>query len=89
MRETLERLDRDFDEALSGAGVDSQAIETVRVRFLGRKGLKPHLVPNGENVLARTATGLLGAAQKATDSLTVRLDDTPPGDQFHHAAQTD
>jgi len=38
LRETLERLDRSFDEALSEAGVDSQAIETVRVRFLGRKG---------------------------------------------------
>jgi len=38
LRETLERLDRSFDEALSEAGVDSQATETVRVRFPGRKG---------------------------------------------------
>ena len=38
MQETLERLARDFGTALASAGLDAQAIESVRVRFLGRKG---------------------------------------------------
>ncbi|MCP3979893.1 MAG: phenylalanine--tRNA ligase subunit alpha [bacterium] len=38
MRETLERLEREFDAALADAGADTSAVEAVRVRFLGRKG---------------------------------------------------
>jgi phenylalanyl-tRNA synthetase alpha chain len=38
LQDTLQRLERDFDKALASAGVDSREIETVRVRFLGRKG---------------------------------------------------
>jgi phenylalanyl-tRNA synthetase alpha chain len=36
--ETLDRLAREFDAALSSAASDPRAIEHVRVRFLGRKG---------------------------------------------------
>lgn len=38
MREALSRIERDFAEALTGAGSDTRAIDAVRVRFLGRKG---------------------------------------------------
>ena len=38
MRETLERLDRDFQAELTAAALDERAIEAVRVRYLGRKG---------------------------------------------------
>jgi phenylalanyl-tRNA synthetase alpha chain len=38
VRQTLERLEREFLAALSSAGADIAEIERVRVRFLGRKG---------------------------------------------------
>ncbi len=38
MRQTLERLDRDFQAELTAAALDERAIEAVRVRYLGRKG---------------------------------------------------
>ena len=38
LTDTLERLEREFETALVGAGADSKSIEAVRVRFLGRKG---------------------------------------------------
>ena len=38
MRDDLERVRREFDEALSAAREDADAVEAVRVRFLGRKG---------------------------------------------------
>ena len=38
MRDELERIERTFAEALSAAGSDTQAIDAVRVRFLGKKG---------------------------------------------------
>ena len=44
MRENLERLRREFDDALDAAGQDVRAVEEVRVRFLGRKGELPALM---------------------------------------------
>lgn len=38
MQSTLERIEREFEQALVSAGVDSRAVDDVRVRFLGRKG---------------------------------------------------
>lgn len=38
MRESLSRIEREFADALTGAGSDARALERVRVRFLGRKG---------------------------------------------------
>jgi phenylalanyl-tRNA synthetase alpha chain len=38
VRERLERLRREFDQALAAAGTDPAAVEAVRVRFLGKKG---------------------------------------------------
>lgn len=38
MRDELERIEQAFAEALSAAGVEPQAIDAVRVRFLGKKG---------------------------------------------------
>ncbi len=38
LRETLEQIGREFDAALDAADLDSRKIESVRVRFLGRKG---------------------------------------------------
>ncbi len=38
MREKLAHLEREFSEALESAGADGQALEKLRVRFLGRKG---------------------------------------------------
>jgi len=44
VRENLERLRREFDDALDAAGQDVRAVEEVRVRFLGRKGELPALM---------------------------------------------
>ncbi len=38
MQPTLERIEREFDEALASAGADPRAVDRVRVRYLGRKG---------------------------------------------------
>ena len=38
MREALERIEREFDEALAAAAGDAAAVEVLRVRYLGRKG---------------------------------------------------
>ena len=38
LQDELERLGREFSAALSAAGHDAREIETVRVRYLGRKG---------------------------------------------------
>jgi phenylalanyl-tRNA synthetase alpha chain len=38
LRETLERLEREFNAALAAAAADPRAIDGVRVRYLGRKG---------------------------------------------------
>jgi len=38
MQSTLERIEREFDQALASAGTDSRAVDGVRVRYLGRKG---------------------------------------------------
>ena len=38
LTDTLKRLEREFEAALVDAGAESKSIETVRVRFLGRKG---------------------------------------------------
>ena len=38
MRDALERIEREFADALAAAGDDAPAIESVRVRYLGRKG---------------------------------------------------
>ncbi len=55
MRSTLERLEREFDLALSTAGTDGAAVERVRVRFLGRKGELTALV---------RALGTLGESER-------------------------
>jgi phenylalanyl-tRNA synthetase alpha chain len=44
VREALERIEQQFTEALSAAGNDARSIESVRVRFLGRKGEMPALM---------------------------------------------
>ena len=44
LQETLERLEQEFESAISAAGVDARQIEAVRVRFLGRKGALPALM---------------------------------------------
>ncbi|MBZ5639434.1 MAG: phenylalanine--tRNA ligase subunit alpha [Acidobacteriia bacterium] len=44
MREELERIERDFREALSEARDWPDAVEGVRIRFLGRKGEVPALM---------------------------------------------
>ena len=38
MREALERIEREFADALAAAGDEAASIEAVRVRYLGRKG---------------------------------------------------
>jgi phenylalanyl-tRNA synthetase alpha chain len=42
--ETLEQLEREFDHALDEAGTDPAAVERLRVRFLGRKGVLTELM---------------------------------------------
>jgi phenylalanyl-tRNA synthetase alpha chain len=44
VREELERIERDFREALSEARDRPDAVEGVRIRFLGRKGEVPALM---------------------------------------------
>ena len=38
MQEALERIEREFADALAAAGSDPRAVDQVRVRYLGRKG---------------------------------------------------
>ncbi len=38
MKGVLARIEREFERALAAAGTDPSAVETVRVRFLGKKG---------------------------------------------------
>jgi len=38
VREALQRIEREFVEALAAAGDDARSIDAVRVRYLGRKG---------------------------------------------------
>jgi phenylalanyl-tRNA synthetase alpha chain len=42
--EALERIESEFTSALNSAGSDSGSIETLRVRYLGRKGEMPALM---------------------------------------------
>lgn len=44
MRETLQELERAFEKELAAAATDADAIETLRLRFLGRKGELPALM---------------------------------------------
>jgi phenylalanyl-tRNA synthetase alpha chain len=44
VRDDLERIEREFDEALSAAQGHSAEVEAARVRFLGRKGELPALM---------------------------------------------
>jgi len=38
LRDELRRIEREFNSALVSAGTDPQAVEEIRVRYLGRKG---------------------------------------------------
>jgi phenylalanyl-tRNA synthetase alpha chain len=38
VRENLERLERDVEQALTEASTDTSAVDAVRIRFLGKKG---------------------------------------------------
>ena len=44
MRETLQELERTFETELAAAATDADAIEALRLRFLGRKGELPALM---------------------------------------------
>ncbi len=61
MRSTIERLAREFGDALAAAGRDLRALESLRVRLLGRKGELPALMrrlaelPAGERPAAGVA----------------------------------
>ena len=44
MRETLQELERAFEKELAAAATDADAIEALRLRFLGRKGELPALM---------------------------------------------
>jgi phenylalanyl-tRNA synthetase alpha chain len=70
LRKDLERIEREFAEALSVAGDDSRSIDGVRVRYLGKKGELTGLMKR---------LGALGpeerpAAGKAINSLKSRLE---------------
>jgi len=61
VRSTIERLAREFGDALAAAGRDLRALESLRVRLLGRKGELPALMrrlaelPAGERPAAGVA----------------------------------
>lgn len=65
LRETLEKLARDFAQALAAAGLETRDIEAVRVRFLGRKGELTGLMKR----LAGLPSGERPAAGQAVNSL--------------------
>jgi phenylalanyl-tRNA synthetase alpha chain len=65
VRENLERLRRDLDDALDAAGQDVRAVEEVRVRFLGRKGELTALMKD----LGRLTADERPAAGKAINDL--------------------
>jgi phenylalanyl-tRNA synthetase alpha chain len=70
LKKDLERIEREFAEALSVAGDDSRSIDGVRVRYLGKKGELTGLMKR---------LGALGpeerpAAGKAINSLKSRLE---------------
>ena len=85
MRETLERLERDLEVALSAAGADPRAVDEVRVRFLGRKGELTKLMKGLGTLPAdeRRETGRLinVLKQKTQDRVetAVRAAETPKG----------
>jgi phenylalanyl-tRNA synthetase alpha chain len=71
LHDEVERLAREFEVALEGAGADPAAIEAVRVRFLGRKGELPALMKT---------LGGLGAAERpaagqAINRLKAKIED--------------
>jgi len=70
LKKDLERIEREFAEALSAAGDDSRSIDGVRVRYLGKKGELNGLMKR---------LGALGpeerpAAGKSINSLKSRLE---------------
>ncbi len=69
MRDELERIERAFSEALSSASGRPEAVEAVRIRFLGRKGELPALMKR----LSALADADRPAAGKAVNDLKSRI----------------
>ncbi len=69
MRDELERIERAFSEALADARGRPEAVESVRVRFLGRKGELPALMKR----LSALAEADRPAAGKAINDLKLRI----------------
>ena len=71
MKNRLETLEREFTRALDAAGADPQAVEAVRVRFLGKKG--------SVTALLKELGGLAGderpAAGQAINAVKARIED--------------
>jgi len=79
VQSTLQKIEREFDQALASAAVDPKAVDAVRVRYLGRKGEITGLMKQlrdlpGEqrkqagqaiNLLKQAVQGRLDAAQRA------------------------
>jgi len=66
---SLERLEREFESALGGAGTDAGAIEALRLRFLGRKGELTALL----NLLGELPAGERPAAGRAVNQVKARM----------------
>ena len=69
MRDELERIEREFFEALSSALDRPEAVETVRIRFLGRKGEIPALMKR----LSALSEADRPAAGKAVNDIKLRI----------------
>lgn len=79
MRNALDQLERELDAALGSAGVETKAIEEIRVRFLGRRGGITALMkelgrvpPADRPALGQAINQFKDRAQLAIDSALVR-----------------
>jgi len=81
MRDELERIEQAFAGALSAAGSDTQAIDGVRIRFLGKKGELTALMKR----LGGLSSDERPAAGQAINTLKVRI--AADLEQAHEAAE--
>jgi phenylalanyl-tRNA synthetase alpha chain len=74
VQEELQRIEREFDEALTGCGDDPAAIDDVRVRFLGKKGVVTSLMKR-LGALAKEDRPAAGQAiNRLKGALTARIE---------------
>jgi phenylalanyl-tRNA synthetase alpha chain len=64
MRDALERIEREFAEALAAAALDARAVDAVRVRYLGKRGEVTALMKRLQERLETAAAGAAEAERR-------------------------